>query len=132
MNKRMLLAVAVIFVAWAIMDFIIHGVLLQAAYAATADLWRPMEEFNVALMYLVTLLGATVFTVIYAQFISPKGIGTGIIYGALFGLWLGASAGFLSYCYMPIPLSLAWSWFAAALAKMLVAGTLVGAIVKSK
>lgn len=131
MNKRIVGAVAAVFVAWAIMDFIIHGFLLQAAYEATAQLWRPMEEFNMGLMYAVTLVCAAAFTLIYARLLSPKSIGSGVVYGLLFGVAVGVSAGFGSYSVMPIPLSLAWGWFLGTVAEAVVAGAIVGTIVKA-
>ena len=46
MLKRNLLAIIAVFVVWSILDFLIHGMLLQSSYEATANLWRPMEEMN--------------------------------------------------------------------------------------
>jgi hypothetical protein len=64
------------------MDFVIHGILLKPAYDATASLWRPMEEMNMPLMYLVTLVFALCFALIY-QMIERKSLGVGIRYGLL-------------------------------------------------
>jgi len=38
MIKQSLLAVIAIFITWSILDFIIHGTLLQSTYEATAEL----------------------------------------------------------------------------------------------
>jgi hypothetical protein len=32
--------------SWAVMDFVIHGVLLKATYNATAELWRAMGKMK--------------------------------------------------------------------------------------
>jgi hypothetical protein len=40
--------------------------------------------------------------------------------------------GFGSYSYMPIPLTLAGSWFTGSWTEAIVAGVIVGAIVKSR
>ena len=130
MLKRTILAVVVTFIAWSILDFVIHGVLLQPTYEATASLWRPMDEMNMPLMYLVTLAYMACFVALYAVFVGEKSISTGIKFGALFGLATGISMGFGSYSYIPIPLSLASSWFAGTLVQSIVAGGLVGAIIK--
>jgi hypothetical protein len=130
MSKRPLIAVVVIFIAWSVLDFVIHGLLLQETYAATASLWRPMEEMNMTLMYIVTLAYTVCFVAIYDVLVSEKSIATGIKYGALFGLAAGISMGFGSYTFMPIPWSLALSWFAGTLVEAIVAGALVGAIIK--
>jgi hypothetical protein len=130
MSKRPLIAVVVIFMAWSVLDFVIHGLLLQETYAATASLWRPMEEMNMTLMYIVTLAYTVCFVAIYDVLVSEKSIATGIKYGALFGLAAGISMGFGSYTFMPIPWSLALSWFTGTLVEAIVAGALVGVIIK--
>jgi hypothetical protein len=132
MLKRAVLAVIAIFIAWSVLDFVLHGILLQDTYAATANLWRPMEEINMSLMYIVSLTYIICFVGIYAVFVGEKSISTGIKFGALFGLATGITMGFGSYTYMPIPLSLALSWFSGTLVEAIVAGALVGAIIIHK
>ena len=131
MSKRLLLAVIAVFVAWSILDFIIHGVLLQPTYEATANLWRPMEEMKMPLMYVVTLLFTASFVGIYGLLVTEKSLASGIKFGALFGLATGISMGFGSYTYMPIPLVLAWSWFFGSVVQAIIAGAITGVIVKS-
>ncbi|OGT88980.1 MAG: hypothetical protein A2286_00565 [Gammaproteobacteria bacterium RIFOXYA12_FULL_61_12] len=130
MTKRAILAVAAIFIAWSLLDFLLHGLLLQSTYAATAHLWRPMDAMNMPLMYLVTLLVAAAFVAIYLWLVEPKSLGTGIRLGLLFGLATGISMGFGSYSYMPIPVSLAWSWFLGTLVECAVAGAIAGWLIR--
>jgi hypothetical protein len=130
MLKRTVFAVVVVFIAWSILDFIIHGMLLKSTYAATASLWRPMGEMNMPLMYLVTLVFTGCFVLIYGYLVGQKSLVSGIKFGVLFGLATGISMGFGSYSYMPIPLTLAWSWFFGSLIEAMVAGAIVGAIIK--
>ena len=132
MIKQSLLAIIAIFITWSILDFIIHGILLQSTYEATAELWRPMEEMKMSLMYVVTLLFAACFVTIYGLLVTQKSLASGIIFGVLFGLATGISMGFGSYSYMPIPLELAWSWFFGSLIQAIVAGVIVGVVVKPK
>lgn len=128
--KRILMATVAIFIAWSVMDFVIHGILLKPIYDATASMWRPMEEMNMPLMYLVTLVIAVCFVLIY-QMIERKTLATGIKYGLLFGIAFGVSMGLGSYSYLPIPMSLAWGWLGGTLVELLVAGVIVGMLVKS-
>lgn len=130
MNKRILLAIVAVFVAWSILDFVIHGVLLQPTYMETSSLWRPMEDMKMGLMHVVTLLFGIFFVLIYGLLIANKSLATGIKYGVLFGLATGISMGYGSYSYMPIPYYLALSWFLGALVEAVVAGVIVGAIIK--
>ncbi len=131
MAKKLILAVVAVFIAWSILDFILHGLLLRSTYEATANLWRPMDQMNMPLMYFVTLVFTVCFVLIYGLLVGQKSLASGIRFGALFGLATGISMGFGSYSYMPIPLTLAWSWFLGSWLEAIVAGVIVGAIVKS-
>ena len=131
MSKRTIWAVVATFISWSILDFILHGVLLRPVYEATSSLWRPMDQMNMPLMYFVTLVYSTCFVLIYAFLVGQKSLATGLLFGALFGLAAGIGMGFGSYSYMPIPLTLAWSWFLGSWVEAIAAGAIVGAIVKS-
>lgn len=130
MAKRTIWAVVAVFIAWSILDFILHGVILRPTYEATASLWRPMEQMNMPLMYFVTLVYSTCFVLIYALLVGQKSLATGLRFGTLFGLAAGIGMGFGSYSYMPIPLMLAWSWFFGSWIEAIAAGAIVGAMVK--
>lgn len=131
MVKRAILAVAAVFIAWSILDFVIHGLLLGPTYEATANLWRPMEEMKMSLMHLVNLVYTICFVAIYGFVVSEKSFPMGIKYGALYGLATGISMGFGTYCVQPIPVHLAWTWLIGTFVECIVAGALIGAILKS-
>ena len=131
MTKRTIWAVVAVFIAWSILDFILHGLLLRSSYEATANLWRPMGQMKMPLMYFVTLVFSACFALIYGLLVGQKSLAAGIRFGALFGLATGISMGFGSYSYMPIPLTLAWSWFFGSWIEAITAGAIVGAIMKS-
>lgn len=131
MLKRIIVAIVAVFITWAVLDFIIHGILLKSTYEATANLWRPMNEMKMGLSYFVTLVCAICFVLMYGLLVGKKSLASGIGFGALFGLASGFSMGFGSYCYMPIPLTLALTWFIGTLIEGIAAGAIVGAIVKS-
>lgn len=130
MGKRSIIAIVVIFIVWSVLDFIIHGILLKPTYDATAELWRPMPEMKMGLMYGVTLAYSICFVLIYTTLVSEKSLLSGLKLGGLIGFAAGISTGFGTYSYMPIPFSLALSWFFGILSQLLVAGTLAGAIIK--
>lgn len=130
--KRFIGAIVAVFLAWSVLDFLIHGVLLQSSYRTTAHLWRPENEMNMVLMSLVTLTMSICVVTAFRCFISPRSLANGFKFGLLGGLALGTSAGFGSYCFMPIPLSLAVSWFFASLLALTVSGFLAGLILSSE
>lgn len=131
MVKQIIYAVLAVFVAWAVMDFLLHGWLLMDLYEANAHLWRPMEEMNMALIYFVTLVTAVSFVLIYELLIDRKSLKSGLQYGALFGLAAGISMGLGSYSYMPIPMALAMGWFLGIWLEAIAAGAIVGSMLKS-
>lgn len=92
MVKQTIWAGLAIFVAWTILDFVLHGLLLRSTYEATASLWRPLNELNQALIFLVTLVLIACFVLIYALLVGPKSRARGLRYGALFGLATGIAA----------------------------------------
>jgi hypothetical protein len=130
MAKRMILAIVVVFIAWSVMDYILHGLLLRPTYEATASLWRPMDQMNMPLIYLVSLIFTACFVSIYGLLVGQKSLASGIQFGALFGLAMGITMGFGSYSYLPIPVMLAWSWLFGSLIKAIAAGAIAGLILK--
>ena len=130
--KRVILSILAVFIAWAVMDFVIHGIILRASYAATASLWRPLAEMKTALTYFSVFITALTFVLIYSLFFSRKGISIGLKYGLLFGLSTGVPMGYGSYSVMPIPYFMAFVWCFGSIAEALVGGLIVGSILPEK
>ena len=128
--KRNILAVIAVFVLWAVLDFCIHGVILKSAYAATAELWRPMAEMKMCLMYCTTFIVAIVFVAIYARLVSDKKANAAMLYAFLFGIGAATPMAYGTYSVMPIPCSMALTWFLGTLIEFLAAGVVLGLIVK--
>src|SRR3990170_380041 len=74
MAKRTIWAIVAVFLAWSIMDFILHGLFLRSTYEATANLWRPMAQMNMPLMYFVTFVFTVCFVLIYGLLVGQKSI----------------------------------------------------------
>ncbi len=127
---RLIGAIVALFVAWSAMDFVIHGMLLTSLYEETKEFWRPQEEYKYGLMNIVTLVSVICFTLVYAWFFKEKNLMAGLKYGLLFGIGSAITMGYGTYTYMPIPYHLALYWFLGRLAESLVAGAILGAIVK--
>ena len=128
--KKSALAILGVFVAWSVMDFVIHGMILPSSYAATASLWRPMGEMKMSLMYFTVFISAAAFVLIYSLFFSQKGISTGLKYGLLFGLSTGLPMGYGTYSVMPIPYFMAFTWCFGSIIETMVAGLIVGSIMR--
>lgn len=129
--KRLLIAIAAIFVAWQILDLIIHFVILSPVYAETEELWRPMEEMKMGLIRFVSLVGAAVFAYTYARFVGEKRLTVGVSYGIFWGLAYGTSMAYGMYAVMPIPYHMALVWFVGTLVEFATAGLLAGWLIKA-
>lgn len=123
--KRFTIAAFALFVFTFAFDFLLHGLLLQETYAATASQWRPEAEMQsyMPLMFVTQLAFATVFAFIFTRNYEGKGIGEGLRYGLYLGV-LFAIVEVQKICYMAIPLSLPLTWAAA----VIVWGALAGII----
>ncbi|PWB73337.1 MAG: hypothetical protein C3F15_09935 [Holophagae bacterium] len=130
MLKRILSATVAIFVAWQVLDLVIHTVILRPAYEATASMWRPMGEMKMGLMWIIGAIAAFCFAAIYGWLVRPKSLNAALKYGLLFGIGAGVSMGYGSYSVMPIPYLMAFTWFAGTVIEALVAGVLAGLIVR--
>ena len=130
MMKKIIIAVIAIFIVWSALDFIIHWLILKSSYEETSHLWRSQEEMKNVLMFIVTLLVSIFFVLIYAYLIKDRSMTTGLKYGLLFGLAAGISMGYGTYSYSPIPYHMALTWFLGTIVEYVVAGLLVGLIVK--
>ena len=106
-----------ILIAWTALDVLIHRVLLRQIYENNASLWRPFDQLNIVLIYVVTFVLIGTFLGTYWLLVRPKSLAAGIGLGAFIGLALGISAGFGTYIHMPIPLTLAWGWLIGGLLK---------------
>jgi hypothetical protein len=130
MLKRILVATVAIFVVWEVLDFVIHGLILREAYAASPGLWRPMTDMKMGLMWIVGAVAAFCFAGVYGWLVRPKGLGAGLSFGLLFGIGAGVSMGYGSFAVMPIPYIMAFTWFAGTLVQALLGGLFAGLIIR--
>jgi hypothetical protein len=124
--QRWVLASVVVTVVVAVMEMIIHGVILAPLYQQTASVWRPHEESQAVmpLMWLGYAIFAPFFVWIYVQGMEAgkDAIGQGIRFGLMFGIGLSAMGAIIWYVVLPIPQKLAFAWFLAGTAVYTAAG----------
>lgn len=131
MTRRIIFATVAVFVVWTALEFVLHNILLQSTYEATASLWRPEEEMKMGLMNVVQILSAFLFVLIYACLIKDKSVKQAMKFGVLYGLASGISMGYGSYAVMPIPYSLAFAWFMGSFVITLAGAAVTGLIVRT-
>lgn len=130
MAKKSAMAIVLIFISWMFVDLMPHGILLGNVYKSTPEIWRPAYQMNIPLIYIVTFFLILCIVLIYNLLINPKSLRSGFRYGVLLGLIMGTASGFGPYLHMPIPLVLAIGWLFGGWIKAIVAGLIVGSIIK--
>jgi hypothetical protein len=133
--KRWLLASLAVLVVFVALEMLIHNVLLRDIYMQTASVWRPMEEMDKLMHFIFIgyLVFAPLFTLIYAKGYEKgkSGLAQGLRFGLYFGGALSVMGSFGWYPILPIPLTLAVSWFASILVTYVAAGAAAGAVYRS-
>ena len=129
MLKRLSLSALAILIAWTVLDLFLHRFFLRPMYEENSGLWRPFDQMNVALIYVVTFILIATFLSTYWLLVRPKSLGAGVCLGAFIGLALGISSGLGSYIHMPIPLALSLGWLIGGWLKGVAAGAIVGALI---
>jgi hypothetical protein len=89
-----------------------------------------MAQMKMGLMYVVVLIAASMFVLIYAWLLTPKSLGKGFIFGLLYGIGVGVGMGYGTYSVMPIPYSMALTWFLGSLVEASLGGLLLGMILR--
>ena len=107
MNKRVLVAWVVVFVAWMAGSFLVHGVLLGADYTKLSNLFRqpPEAQKYFPLMILAHVFLSGAFVWIYARGLEARPwLGQGIRYGIVIAFLTSVPMYLIYYVVQPMPL----------------------------
>ena len=110
MNKKFLVSWVVVFVAWMVGSFVVHGVLLHDGYTALANLFRTEEEANkyFHFMLLAHVLMAGAFVWIYNRGSENKPwLAQGARYGVAIALLAPVPTYMIYYVVQPMPAEMA-------------------------
>jgi hypothetical protein len=106
MDKRFFISWLVVFVAWMIGSFVVHGTLLRADYMQLSKLFRPETEASqyFPLMILAHVIMAGAFTWIYARGKEAKPwLAQGVRYGIAIALLTIVPTYIIYYVVQPMP-----------------------------
>jgi hypothetical protein len=135
MNKRFFIASAVIFAAWMVGDFIVHGVLLGADYAKLPNLFRPEAESQqyFPFMVLAHVFLAIAFVWIYSFGAQAKPwLNQGVRFGLAASLLTAVPTYLIYYVVQPMPISLVVRQIVFASVLLLILGAVVAYLYRSK
>ena len=106
MNKRFIVAWIVLFVAWMLGDFVIHGVLLHGDYLTLPNLYRSDADAQAyfPFMLLTHVFMAGAFTWIYARGVEAKPwVAQGVRFGIAVALLTVVPMYLIYYAVQPLP-----------------------------
>lgn len=106
MNKKFIIAWLVVFVAWMVGSFVVHGVLLHDDYAKLPGLFRPETEAQqyFPLMILAHVIMAGAFVWIYARGVESKPwLAQGVRFGIAVALLAVVPIYMIYYVVQPMP-----------------------------
>jgi hypothetical protein len=106
MGKRFLISWLVVFVAWFLGSFVVHGVLLRPDYMELKHLFRPEEQAQqfMPLMALAHVIMAGAFTWIYSRGREAKPwLAQGVRYGVAVALLGVVPTYMIYYVVQPMP-----------------------------
>ena len=131
-TRRWLLASVAVLVVIAVLEFVIHGVLLSGIYQQTASVWRTHAEMQgmMWIFWVGYLVFAPIFALIYVKGYEKgkPGLGQGFRFGLYVGGMLSVLHSFGWYVILPIPLALSFYWFVAILVEFIAAGIAAGLV----
>jgi hypothetical protein len=106
MNKKFVIAWIVLFVAWLLGSFVVHGVLLRSDYLQLSNLFRPESEAQryFPLMILAHVILAGAFVWIYARGIESRPwIAQGVRFGIAVALLTIVPSYLIYFVVQPMP-----------------------------
>lgn len=110
MDKKFVITWIVVFVAWFLGSYVVHGVLLQGEYMKLSTLFRPQSEAGglFPLMILAHVIMSGAFTWIYMRGREAKPwLAQGVRYGVAVALLTVVPTYMIYYVVQPMPGSMA-------------------------
>ncbi|HUI93593.1 MAG TPA: hypothetical protein VLX68_15205 [Chitinivibrionales bacterium] len=128
--KRYFAASFVVFVAFALVDFLFDFLILGPINHSLKNIWRPdMIHWLEPVTYLAAAL---LFVFLLTQAHVTKNVSGGIFYGLLVGILVSGVHSFGQYASYPIPFILSVLWFAEGLIQYTVAGIIASLVYRPK
>ena len=132
MNKSFWIGFVVVWVLGQVISFLVHGMWLADTYLAMGDVFRPEDEMNSMMWMMIcgSLLYMFLFCYIFTRGYEGKGIGEGVRYGLLMGLFLSIPSAVDQFVVYPLTANLAVIWFVTGVIAFMILGAVFAAIYK--
>jgi len=131
-TKKFVISVLSVFIAYEALNSFIHFIALRDYYEELTHLWRNDMQRKMWVMYITSMVQAIIFVYFYSVGFVGQGVREGIRYGLIFGILMCFVNIFNQYAVYPVPLSLAWQWFAYGLIQYMICGIVVALVFQTK
>lgn len=127
--KRFVFGCVAVYVVMQVLGYVIHEVFLAETYGSLASVWRPQAEMMAKtwMMFVTGAVWTVLFCYIFTRGYENKGIGEGLRYGLLIGLFWVPFA-YESHVIYPVPMSLAHIWAVVTIVSCIIYGVVFAAI----
>lgn len=128
-RKAFWLPAIVAFAVLAVLDFVIHSLILRGDYATTGLVRSPV---NVPLILVGEFVFAVLFTWIYTKGYEPSKppVGQGVRYGLALGLLYWGAGSLIHLAVIPVSGALAVKWIVFGVIEMAIVGAVVASLYK--
>ncbi len=130
--KRLIIAWIAVFIAFQVMDYVVHTLILGPTYMAMTDVWRSDMMDKMWMFIPMGIIITFLFVYIFVKGYENKGRMEGLRYGLIIGLFMNIPAAFSSHVLYPIEMGLAVKWFVFGMVEFIIAGIILAAIYKPK
>lgn len=133
--SRLTLAAVLAWLAFCVIGFIAHGVLMDDLYAAHRSILRPDTESNarLPLSFAVSLVGFFAFAYAYAKgYEGGSGAAEGLRFGVLIGVMLIAFVTIWDYMIFPLSRTFLLAMVIDYIVEFAIYGAIVGAIYRPR
>jgi hypothetical protein len=128
--KNFFITFIVIYILGGILNFVIHGVLLAAAYESLIEVWRPDMDRLMWLQWVTPLFYTFFFIYIFAKGREGKGIVEGLRFGLIIWAFMSIPNIYGQYMVYPLPYSLVLQWLISDLVVLVILGIAVSLLYK--
>lgn len=132
MNKTFWLGFVAVFAVAQVLGFLIHQIMLDQTYQSLASVFRPEAEMMDKMWIMIVSSGISllIFCYVFTKGYENRGIGEGIRFGVLIGLFLSLPYVLDQYVVYPITASLAMIWLVTGVVTFTILGAVFSAIYK--
>src|SRR5690606_14020513 len=132
-NKTFWIGFIIVYIVWQVIGFVVHGIMLADTYANMWQVLRPQAEIESLtwVMFVSSALYLLLFCYIFTKGYEGKGVGEGLRFGLLLGLFMSIPMAMDQFALYPISSNIAAIWFVSGVLSFIIVGAVFAVIYQS-